>query len=98
MAVPFGLAFTAGLLAALNPCTIGMPPAYVALRTGPVPARGVAGAVLAQASGLIVGFVGTFSLIAVALAVFGRGLLVAVPFLAVVAEGRPRGGRRPRCG
>lgn len=84
MDLSLGLAFTAGLLAALNPCAIGMLPAYLALRTSSGPARSLVGVAAAQAGGLVAGFVGMFSLIAFALAFFGRGLLVAVPFVAGV--------------
>lgn len=82
MDLSLGLAFTAGLLAALNPCAIGMLPAYLALRTSMAPERGLVGVVVARAGGLVAGFVGMFSLIAFALAFFGRGLLTAVPFVA----------------
>ncbi|MBI2324844.1 MAG: hypothetical protein HYU87_07765 [Chloroflexi bacterium] len=82
MDASIGLAFTAGLLSALNPCAVGMLPAYLALRTSTGPASGLVAVVVAQAGGLIVGFVGTFSLIALTLALFGRGLLTAVPFIA----------------
>ncbi len=79
-----GLAFTAGLLATLNPCAIGMLPAYVALRTAGGPARALVGAISVHTLGLVAGFVGMFSLVALALALFGRGLLGASPFVSGV--------------
>lgn len=82
MDLSLGLAFTAGLLAALNPCAIGMLPAYLALRNDGAPGRGLVTVAATQAGGLVLGFVGMFSVIALALALFGRSMLLAVPFVA----------------
>lgn len=73
------LAFGAGLLAVINPCALGMIPAYLALRTaGGAESRSLSLSVL----GLVVGFVGVFSIVGVLVAAFGHALLAAVPLVA----------------
>ncbi len=70
------LAFTAGMFAVVNPCALGMIPAYVALAGSTKPSVTV---VLRGATGLATGFVGLFSLVALLVAVFGHALLTAIP-------------------
>lgn len=74
----FALAFGAGVLAILNPCALGMIPAYLALHAG---RRGLAAATAGLVA-LVLGFVGVFSGVALSLAVFGHALLRAAPFVA----------------
>ncbi len=73
-----GLAFGAGALAIMNPCALGMIPAYLALHADH---RRLAAASAGLAA-LVLGFVGVFSAVALALAVFGHALLRAAPFVA----------------
>ncbi|GAC1486267.1 MAG: hypothetical protein NVS1B1_01320 [Candidatus Limnocylindrales bacterium] len=73
-----GLAFSAGVLAIVNPCALGMIPAYLALHAG---RRGIASA-SAGLLALVLGFVGVFAGVALALALFGHALLRAAPFIA----------------
>jgi cytochrome c-type biogenesis protein len=73
-----GLAFSAGALAIVNPCALGMIPAYFALHAGH---RGLAAAGTGLAA-LVLGFVGVFTAVALALALFGHALLRAAPFVA----------------
>ncbi len=73
-----GLAFSAGVLAIVNPCALGMIPAYLALHAG---RRGLASATNGLLA-LVFGFVGTFTGVALALALFGHALLRAAPFVA----------------
>ena len=72
------LAFGAGVLAIVNPCALGMIPAYLALHAG---RRGLA-ATTAGLLALVLGFVGVFTGVALALALFGHALLRAAPFVA----------------
>ncbi len=74
------LAFGAGVLAIVNPCALGMIPAYLALHTGH---RGFAAAGAGLAA-LVIGFVGVFTAVALALALFGHALLRAAPFVAAM--------------
>lgn len=74
----FGLAFSAGVLAIVNPCALGMIPAYLALHAG---GRGFASATVGLLA-LVLGFVGVFTGVALALALFGHALLRAAPFVA----------------
>ncbi len=80
--VSIGLAFGAGALSIANPCALAMVPAYVLLRAqtaarGAAPTLAVTGVV-----GLLVGFVGVFTLAGLALSLAGRTLLQLVPFIA----------------
>lgn len=75
------IAFGAGLLAVVNPCALGMIPAYLALRAGQSLAIG---SLLLSALGLVIGFVGTFSIVAVVVVIFGHALLGAVPLVAAL--------------
>lgn len=72
------LAFTAGTFAVVNPCALGMIPAYVALGGSARPSVEV---VLRGAGGLAIGFVGLFSLVALLVAIFGHALLTTIPFI-----------------
>lgn len=72
------LAFTAGMFAVVNPCALGMIPAYVALGGS---ARPSVAAILRGTGGLAIGFVGLFSVVALLLAIFGHALLTAIPFI-----------------
>jgi len=76
-----GLAFGAGLLAIVNPCGIGMIPAYLAVQ-GASGARPSGRRLLSGVMGLVLGFVGIFSAVAFGLALFGHVLLQAVPLVA----------------
>jgi len=76
-----GLAFGAGLLAIVNPCGIGMIPAYLAMQ-GASGARPSGRRFLSGVVGLVLGFVGIFSAVALGLALFGHVLLQAVPLVA----------------
>lgn len=75
-----GLAFSAGLLAIVNPCGLGMIPAYLAIQSesGAISVRHFVSGVI----GLVAGFVAIFSGVALAIALFGHVLLRAVPFVA----------------
>lgn len=81
-AFSFGFAFTAGMLSVANPCALGMIPAYVALRAQAAGSRPLHVVVLAGTGGLVLGFIGVFVAVALALSVFGRVLLRSVPFVA----------------
>jgi cytochrome c biogenesis protein CcdA len=72
------LAFTAGMLAVINPCALGMIPAYIALGGSARPSVTV---ILRGVSGLALGFVGLFSLMAVLVAFFGHALLTVTPII-----------------
>lgn len=73
------LAFTAGMLAVVNPCALGMIPAYIALGR---PRQLAATSIVRGVGGLALGFVGLFSLVALAAGLFGHALLALAPVLA----------------
>ena len=78
----FGLAFSAGALSVANPCALAMVPAYVAVRAQTA-ARGAAPALIVNGvTGLLLGFVGVFTLVGLALSLAGRALFQLVPFVA----------------
>lgn len=72
------LAFTAGMFAVVNPCALGMIPAYLALGGS---ARPTVSVVIRGVGGLALGFVGLFSLVALLVALFGHALLSVTPFV-----------------
>lgn len=72
------LAFTAGMLAVINPCALGMIPAYIALGGS---AKASPTVVLRRVGGLALGFVGLFSLVGVLVTLFGHALLSVTPIV-----------------
>ncbi len=89
--LPFGLAFAAGMVAAVNPCGFALLPAYLALylgtEQGGFAERSSARRVLrALLVGLVVssGFVLLFGLAGVAISAAGTALLAVTPLLGVL--------------
>lgn len=88
MRADLALAFTAGALAAFNPCGFALLPAYLAMFLGDHPNRGLAVArALAVGALLTVGFVATFGIVGMAMLTlslrFGSWLSVATVLLGV---------------
>ncbi len=81
MEFPFGVAFTAGALAVFNPCALAMIPAYVAVRAQ-TEARATGALFATSAAGLVVGFVGVFTVVGVVLSFAGHALFQFAPFVA----------------
>lgn len=77
----FSLAFTAGALSVGNPCAVAMVPAYIAMRVD-AGGRATGALVATGVGGLVVGFVGTFALVGLALSLAGRALAQYMPFAA----------------
>ncbi len=76
------VAFSAGVLAVANPCAIAMIPAYFSLRAQSGGRSALSIALLNDAGGLLMGFLGVFAAIGLLLSVVSRALLQAVPFVA----------------
>ncbi len=76
------LAFGAGTLSVVNPCALAMIPAYVALRAQSATGRAAPVLVLNGVGGLLLGVVGVFTLIGLAISLAGRTLFQFVPFVA----------------
>lgn len=80
--VAAGLAFGAGALSVANPCALAMMPAYVALRVQTDVDGDASTSVTTGVAGLLIGFVGIFTLVGLALSLLGRTLFQFVPFVA----------------
>ena len=80
--VALGLAFGAGALSVANPCALALIPAYVALRAQSTSNGGAPALILTGVAGLVLGFVGVFTLVGLALSLAGRTLFQLVPFVA----------------
>ncbi len=90
-ALPFGIAFAAGMVAAVNPCGFAMLPAYLSLYLGAEESgfaeRSVASRALrALAVGCVVssGFVLLFGLAGLVISAGGRALIEVMPVLGVL--------------
>src|SRR5262245_44142982 len=86
--LPFGYAFAAGMLSALNPCGVALLPAYLglylgSLETGASPAARL-GRALAVAGAMSAAFVLTFGLAGVLLTAAGAALAGVLPMVALV--------------
>ncbi len=93
-ALPFGFAFAAGMVSAVNPCGFAMLPAFIAFqlddRAGEQPGAHLASrAARALMMGLVVtvGFVAMFAAAGAIIAAGGRGLIQVVPWAALVVGG-----------
>ncbi|MBI2857345.1 MAG: cytochrome c biogenesis protein CcdA [Chloroflexi bacterium] len=89
--LPFGYAFTAGVVTMLSPCCIAMLPAYVSLhlgeqqeafRTRSALWRG--GRALVLSGAVTAGFLAVFGLMGAVLSLGGQAVMAAVPWLTVV--------------
>jgi len=80
--VAVGLAFSAGALSVANPCALAMIPAYVALRTQSATGGAAPALIVNGVGGLLLGFVGVFTLTGLAISLAGRTLFQLVPFVA----------------
>lgn len=79
------LAFSAGALSVANPCALAMVPAYVALRAQTAGRSDVSMFVTTGVLGLLLGFVGVFTVVGLVLSLAGRTLFQFVPFVAGAA-------------
>ncbi len=86
----FALAFTAGLVASVNPCGFAMLPAYLSYFMGLQDERGDQGRAASVLQGFVVGgvvsagFIAVFAIVGVPIALGARSVIGAIPWAAIV--------------